>query len=147
MGIDGKMIDNIREYLDIVEYIGERVNLSHRGKNFIGICPFHSEKTPSFSVSPEKKMFYCFGCGKGGDIINFVMEYDGVDFETAVEILDSRDKKVFGFSTSQLSAMISVLEFYETICPDERKKGLQQLLEMYCGIRKETEMILGNGKN
>ncbi len=80
-------IDEIKSRLNIVELIGSRVHLKKAGRNFKGLCPFHSEKTPSFIVSPDRQIFHCFGCGKGGSIIDFVMEFDHVDFPEALETL------------------------------------------------------------
>lgn len=80
-------IDDIKNHLDIVDFIGKRVALKKAGRNFKGLCPFHSEKTPSFMVSPDRQAFHCFGCGKGGSIFDFVMEYDHVDFREALEDL------------------------------------------------------------
>ncbi|MDK2959496.1 MAG: primase [Synergistaceae bacterium] len=83
-------VRRIKERLDIVEVIGDHVRLKKAGANFIGLCPFHEEKTPSFSVSPSRQTFHCFGCGQGGDIFTFVMEKEGLGFREALEILASR---------------------------------------------------------
>ncbi len=80
-------IDDLLERVDIVEVIDRRVPLKKSGRNYSARCPFHDEKTPSFSVSPDKQFFYCFGCGAGGNAIGFVMDYDRVDFPQAVETL------------------------------------------------------------
>jgi DNA primase len=80
-------IDEIKSRLNIADFIGKRVTLKKTGRNFKGLCPFHNEKTPSFIVSPERESWHCFGCGKGGDILAFVMEYDHVDFVEALEEL------------------------------------------------------------
>jgi len=74
----------IKEKLDIAEIIGETVQLKKAGTTFKGLCPFHGEKTPSFTVTPTRETWKCFGCGRGGDIFSFVMERDGVDFPTAL---------------------------------------------------------------
>ena len=79
--------DEIKSKINIVDYIGKRVILKKTGRNFKGLCPFHNEKTPSFIVSPERESWHCFGCGKGGDVFAFVMEYDHVDFIEALESL------------------------------------------------------------
>ncbi|MDQ1273194.1 MAG: primase [Planctomycetota bacterium] len=75
---------------DIVQIISEYVNLKQSGKNFLGLCPFHSEKTPSFTVNPEKKLFKCFGCGEGGTVFQFLMKQEGLDFVEAVKLLASK---------------------------------------------------------
>jgi DNA primase len=80
-------IQEIKERLDIVEFIGERITLQRSGKNFRACCPFHSEKTPSFFVSPEMQSFICFGCHKKGDIFTFVQEYDRLSFPETLELL------------------------------------------------------------
>ena len=80
----------VKEKLDIVELIGETVQLRKAGTTCKGLCPFHGEKTPSFTVTPARETWKCFGCGRGGDIFNFVMERDGVDFATALRSLAGR---------------------------------------------------------
>jgi DNA primase len=75
---------------DIVEVIGERVPLKKKGKEFAACCPFHQEKTPSFYVTPDKQFYHCFGCGAHGNVVGFLMEYDHVDFPTAIEQLAGR---------------------------------------------------------
>ncbi len=83
-------VDEIKSRLSIVDTIGARVLLKKAGRNFKGLCPFHNEKTPSFMVSPERESFHCFGCGKGGDIFTFVMEYEHIDFPEALEQLAAK---------------------------------------------------------
>jgi DNA primase len=80
-------IDEIKSRLNIVDVIGKYVKLKKTGRNFKGLCPFHNEKTPSFIVSPERQIFHCFGCGKGGTIFDFIMDYTHVDFVEALEEL------------------------------------------------------------
>jgi DNA primase len=80
----------IKNAADIVELVSEVVHLKKAGKNFIGLCPFHTEKTPSFTVSPEKQIFYCFGCGAGGNIFSFLMKNDGLAFPEAARSLARR---------------------------------------------------------
>lgn len=83
-------IEEIRSSADIVDLISEFVQLRKRGKNFIGLCPFHSEKTPSFTVSEEKQIFHCFGCHTGGNIYKFLMEYEKISFVEAVQEVAAR---------------------------------------------------------
>lgn len=85
-----RVLENIKDRLDIVDLVSERVSLKRRGRNWVGLCPFHAEKTPSFTVSPEKQMFYCFGCGAGGDAITFWMKIENLDFADAVRDLADR---------------------------------------------------------
>ncbi|MEO0603035.1 MAG: DNA primase [Myxococcota bacterium] len=81
------IIDAVRDRTDIVEVVGRHVALSRRGKNFVGLCPFHQEKTPSFNVIAEKDIFHCFGCGTGGDVFKFLMLLEGLNFVEAVKEL------------------------------------------------------------
>lgn len=85
--IEREKIEEIKRQTDIVAVVGQYVQLKKMGRNFRGLCPFHSEKNPSFYVSPEKGIFYCFGCNKGGNAINFLMEYEKLDFPDAVKRL------------------------------------------------------------
>src|SRR6202161_741173 len=80
----GSFAERVKQQADIVRVVGEYVRLKKTGKDFSGLCPFHQEKTPSFTVSPIKQIFYCFGCGKGGDVFNFVMEVEKSAFPEAV---------------------------------------------------------------
>jgi len=82
--------ETIRSVADIVEVIGQFVQLRKAGQNYIGLCPFHTEKEPSFTVSPSKQMFHCFGCKKGGDIFAFWMEYHGTTFPETIKELAER---------------------------------------------------------
>ena len=90
MKISNDIIEDIRRANDIVDVVAPYVQLKKRGKNFIGLCPFHSEKTPSFTVSAEKQMYHCFGCGKGGNVFTFLMEVERLTFPEAVRSLASR---------------------------------------------------------
>lgn len=83
-------IEEVRQAANIVDVISTYVTLKRRGRNFMGLCPFHSEKTPSFSVSPDKQIFHCFGCGKGGNVFSFLMEYEKVSFPEAISLLADR---------------------------------------------------------
>ena len=87
MRIPPEKIEEIRSANDIVDVISQHVRLKKRGKNFVGLCPFHQEKTPSFTVSSEKQVYHCFGCAKGGNVITFVMEFEKVSFTEAVRSL------------------------------------------------------------
>jgi DNA primase len=83
----GSTAERVKQQADIVRVVGEYVRLKKTGKDFSGLCPFHQEKTPSFTVSPIKQIFYCFGCGKGGDIFNFVMEMERCEFPDALRLV------------------------------------------------------------
>ena len=85
-----ELLDQIRDANDIVDLISEYVPLKRRGKNWVGLCPFHSEKVPSFTVTPDKQIFYCFGCGEGGNVIGFLMKHEKLSFPEAVKLLAKR---------------------------------------------------------
>ncbi len=88
--IPSSTIEEIRDKADIVNIVSEYVQLKKRGKNYVGLCPFHSEKTPSFTVSPEKKLFHCFGCSEGGNVFAFIMKMENMDFVEAVKHLGDK---------------------------------------------------------
>lgn len=85
-----ELIDEIKNSNDIVDVISQYVNLKRSGRNFFGLCPFHKEKSPSFSVSPDKQIFHCFGCGAGGNVIHFISKIENADFKEAIGILANR---------------------------------------------------------
>ncbi|MDD3270021.1 MAG: DNA primase [Syntrophomonadaceae bacterium] len=87
---DDQILIDIQSRLDIVDIVSETVKLNRKGNRYWGLCPFHEEKTGSFSVTPEKNMFYCFGCHAGGDMFSFVMKRDGTDFKETVEMLAAK---------------------------------------------------------
>jgi len=80
-------IEQIRQAVDIVQIIGEYLKLKKRGSRYLALCPFHTEKTPSFSISSEKQLYYCFGCGKGGTVFTFLMEHEGMSYVEAIKYL------------------------------------------------------------
>ena len=84
------IIEEVRMKNDIVDVVSQYVKLTRRGSTYFGLCPFHNEKTPSFSVTPSKQMYYCFGCGAGGNVFNFVMEYENYTFGEALQHLADR---------------------------------------------------------
>ena len=84
------IIEEVRMKNDIVDVISQYVRLTRRGSSYFGLCPFHNEKTPSFSVTPSKQMYYCFGCGAGGNVYNFVMQYENYSFGEALSHLAER---------------------------------------------------------
>ena len=85
--IPQNFVDALLDRIDIVEVVDRRVKLKKTGKNYSALCPFHEEKTPSFSVNPEKQFYYCFGCGAGGNALGFIMDYENLGFPQAVESL------------------------------------------------------------
>jgi DNA primase len=88
--IDKLTIDRIYSSVDIIDVVGDYVSLKRRGANYLGLCPFHNEKTPSFTVSPSKGIYKCFGCGKGGNSVNFIMEQEGLSYVEALKSLAKR---------------------------------------------------------
>ncbi len=112
-------IDDLLDRLDIVDIVDSRVKLKRAGKNYQACCPFHDEKTPSFSVSPEKQFYYCFGCGASGNALGFVMDYDRVSFRDAIESL-SRTAGVSIPETKERSS--------QAIAADKKRKQVFQLL-------------------
>ncbi|MBQ1607724.1 MAG: DNA primase, partial [Lachnospiraceae bacterium] len=85
-----EIIEQVRSSNDIVDVIGQYVHLKKKGSSYFGLCPFHNEKSPSFSVSRQKQMYYCFGCGAGGNVIRFLMDYENLTFPEALQELASR---------------------------------------------------------
>ena len=85
-----EVIEEVRTRSDIVDIISGYVKLQKKGSNYFGLCPFHHEKSPSFSVSQSKQMYHCFGCGVSGNVFTFVMEYENYSFREAVELLAER---------------------------------------------------------
>lgn len=84
------IIEEVRQKNDIVDVVSQYVKLTRKGSSYFGLCPFHNEKTPSFSVTPGKQMYYCFGCGAGGNVFNFIMEYENYTFGEALKHLADR---------------------------------------------------------
>ena len=84
------IIEEVRQKNDIVDVVSQYVKLTRKGSSYFGLCPFHNEKTPSFSVTPGKQMYYCFGCGAGGNVFNFIMEYENYTFGEALKHLAER---------------------------------------------------------
>jgi DNA primase len=87
---DQNLLSDITQRINILDVVADTVKLTRKGNRYWGLCPFHAEKTPSFSVTPEKNMFYCFGCHTGGNIFTYVMKRDGLDFPEAVQVLADR---------------------------------------------------------
>ena len=85
-----ELVEEIRSKNDIVDVISSYVRLQKKGSSYFGLCPFHNEKSPSFSVSRQKQMYYCFGCGAGGNVFTFLMEYENYSFVEALKYLADR---------------------------------------------------------
>ncbi|HBV32883.1 MAG TPA: DNA primase, partial [Verrucomicrobiales bacterium] len=123
-------IEQVRNASDIVDVIGSYVPLKRAGTNFIGLCPFHKEKTPSFNVSPSKQIFHCFGCHKGGDVFSFLREFENLTFVETVQRLAER-------------ARIPI-EFEMT--PGQREEGSlkEKLRSLHEQVAKRWESALAN---
>jgi len=114
-----KSIDEVMETARIDEVVADFVNLKRRGSNMIGLCPFHNEKTPSFSVSPSKNIFKCFGCGRGGDSIRFVMEHEGYEYPEAIRYLAEK----YGIKLEETKADA------ETLVAERERETIYKVLE------------------
>ena len=84
------IVDRVRDAADILDVVSQYVDLKQRGANYFGLCPFHGEKTPSFSVAPAKQIYHCFGCSSGGNVFSFLMEYQKITFPEAIKTLADR---------------------------------------------------------
>jgi DNA primase len=156
MRIPDEKIEDVRRSNDIVDVLSPYVRLKKRGKNYIGLCPFHKEKTPSFTVSVEKQMYHCFGCSKGGNVFTFVMEMEKISFVEAVRSLAARvgieipDDSQFSSEqktqSDQLHAVcrFAGLVFYENLVnSDEGKAALEYFHKR--GFTDETIRTFGLG--
>lgn len=139
--IEPRIIEEIRIKADIVNIISKYLPLKKRGRNFLGHCPFHNEKTPSFTVSPEKGIFRCFGCGKSGNVFSFVMEYEKLDFvgavkqlgeQVGVEVVDDRSKKKDQEQDVIYAINDAALKFFQA----QLQAPPNQLIRNYCAERK-----------
>jgi DNA primase len=156
MAIPQEIIDEVRDRTDIVEIVSSYIPLKRAGRNFKANCPFHSEKTASFIVSPDKQIYHCFGCGAGGGVIQFVMQYEHVGFPEAVEMLASRaGVEIPRFETPRMKAQESrkntlyevnaeAAAFYQNMLFSTQGKGAQTYLQGR-GISNETAKIFGLG--
>ena len=134
--ISEQSIDQVRQAADVVDVISQYVELKQKGQNFFGLCPFHTEKTPSFSVNPNKQIYKCFGCGSGGGSINFVMEIENLEFPEAIKHLAQNynitldikggDSKKFSDTKTQIIAIHELASaYYQKMLLSE--KGLKAL--------------------
>ena len=91
--IPDQIVERLRDRVDIVDLVGRYVGLRRSGRSYKGLCPFHDEKTPSFSVSPERGSYHCFGCQEGGNAFTFLMKLEGLSFPEAVRALAREDRQ------------------------------------------------------
>lgn len=128
MRIPESKIEEIRNSADIVDVISQHVQLRKRGKNFIGLCPFHSEKTPSFTVSEEKQIFHCFGCHTGGNVFKFLTEFHKISFVEAVQELAEQQGITIEFDKAEYTEQQSEQEVLYDINTEAAKYFLNNLL-------------------
>jgi DNA primase len=146
-------VDRIREAIDIVEVISGYVPLKKRGQNFIGLCPFHSEKTPSFNVNPARQIYHCFGCGRGGNVYKFLMEHERMGFVEAVKMLAERahveiprDSRRSDDPTDRIyEANALALEFFRKALRHDQvgRPAREYLAKRRIGEELQSEFVIG----
>lgn len=155
MRIPEKQIDEIRNASDIVDIISGFIQLKKRGKNFIGLCPFHQEKTPSFTVSEEKQIYHCFGCGAGGNVFKFLMDYKNISFVEAVEEIAEHVGIKIQYDSAPSEQQNELEVFYEInllaarffsdqLLKSENGESAREYLKNR-GIKLQTQKIFGIG--
>ena len=127
------VLDQVRAASDIVEIIGSYLPLKRAGSNFVALCPFHKEKSPSFNVHPQRQIFHCFGCHKGGDVFRFIQEFEGVNFAEAVRRLAERARIPLEFSADDGQR--------------QRQHLKESLLQIHEGIAQRWHQVLVNDAN
>ncbi|MFO7560716.1 MAG: DNA primase [Desulfobacterales bacterium] len=156
--IPEEKVSEIQNAADIIDIVSESVLLKRAGKNHVGLCPFHSEKTPSFTVNPEKQIFFCFGCNAGGNVFSFLMKHEGISFPEAVRVLarrygielpeantSSAQKRVMSEREKIFAANKHAVDYYHHVLlrDSEGRKGLKYLTER--GITGDTLERFGIG--
>ena len=151
--IPQETIDRINDNADIVDIVSKSVDLKKRGRNFFGLCPFHEEKTPSFSVAPDKGIYHCFGCGKGGNAVNFIIENEKLSFVEAIQQLGQHLGIQVEFSGSNESKnlfdnLYKIHEdasslYHQTLLSDRGKKALKYLMDR--GLSKDSIKLFSVG--
>lgn len=151
------LIEEVRASNDVVDVISSYVRLTKKGSSYFGLCPFHNEKSPSFSVSPGKQMFYCFGCGEGGNVISFIMKYENYTFQEAVKYLADRagiklpeveatpeEKRKAGLKAVLLDInKEAALYFYKLLKSEKGQRGYEYLRDR--GLSDDTIKRFGLG--
>jgi DNA primase len=127
--IPDEIIEKIRHSVDIVEVVSEYVQLKKQGRNYFGLCPFHGESTPSFSVSPDKQIYHCFGCGAGGNAITFLTNLEGISFFDAINKLGEK-------------ANISLKEYEPSSAAEPVSKSVMSMLEAHTYLAKYYQHLL-----
>ncbi|MBQ8763170.1 MAG: DNA primase [Clostridia bacterium] len=158
MRISERFIQELQDKIDIEQVISSHISLKRRGKNLVGLCPFHNEKTPSFTVYPESRSFYCFGCGAGGDVISFVRRMDNLDYVEAVKAVaqmagmsmpeDGYDDTLSKQRMRLLEANREAARFYHTCLMDPKNKdALDYFLKRGLSINTIRRFGLGYAPN
>ena len=150
-GFPPEFVERVIESVDPVQIYGRYTNLKRSGKNFRGLCPFHREKTPSFYVDPDRGLFYCFGCGKGGNVITFLMEKEGLSFPEAIEFLAREagipipERRTFSPQTQSLHDALETAHnfFYERLFSPEGQRGLDYLAERGISVNFARQFRFG----
>ncbi len=153
--IPEELIESIRSQADIVDIVSDYVTLRRSGRNYMGLCPFHDEKTPSFSVNPEKQIFHCFGCGKGGSMFTFLMEHENVTFVEAVHhvarrlnitIPDTQGEREAGSEAESLARVtrFAARFFHDRLVNSDRDSIVRRYAEQR-GLSEETIKSFGLG--
>lgn len=147
-------LDELMARSDIVDVVGSYVQLTRKGANLFGLCPFHSEKTGSFSVSPDKQIYYCFGCKRGGGVINFIMEEENLSFPDAVRFLAKRagmevpeedgDREAGRRRQRLLDLNRDAARFYYQMLQQPEGRAVQEYLDRR-KIRRATAVNFGLG--
>ena len=131
-----EVVEEIINSTDTVALVSKYISLTKRGKNYVGLCPFHTEKTPSFTVSPEKHLAKCFGCGKGGTVVDFVMDIENLDFKHALKYLadfngmnvnlNIKEDETFKKNKKYYDIMELSVEYYKKVLHNT-KEGLEAI--------------------
>jgi DNA primase len=147
-----RLVQELRARLDIIDVISDYIELKRSGRNYKGLCPFHSEKTPSFMVSSEKQLFHCFGCGTGGDSVNFVMKYENLSFAESLRLLakkagiDLREFRSGGDQEDTREKLIAVLvEASKVFAANLKKTDAAYSYLRERGITDETVRVFSLG--
>ena len=154
MALPSGFLSELKSRCDITDVVSSYVNLKKRGRNMVGLCPFHSEKTPSFNIYPENGSFFCFGCGVGGDVITFIMKIENLDYIEAVRLLAARAGLTMpedGYDDGVAKLKGRILEanreaarfFHAQLMSENGKKGREYLASR--GLTKSTVVRFGLG--
>ena len=141
-----ELVEEVRMKNDIVDVVSGYVKLQKKGSSHFGLCPFHNEKSPSFSVSGPKQMYYCFGCGAGGNVFTFVMNYENISFREAIKLIADKAGIDVNINVSQNNILNKNTELYEmrvSVGTNEYRTVLFAI--DHDNIIQSTRIILLNG--